>query len=256
MGNHVGAIPSAIGGRNVTLSHLGKVFPLTAENMRRWSGWWLYILVDQVFIWAPGCFVGMALPALMSLRFAPHSSLYHHQATFEWAQAVISADGLRHLPGLTSALGTILWSMMLLVGLLVLLPSQMSIVDDVSRRWTDVIWSASDTVRRRMSHGHVKYIYYSILTLYVLWSVTTLYWFSKYGTPKLMTLIISNLGNFSMGFTAFQILHVNRRLLPPPLRPRWYHQLGIVSCGVFYLGIAALVLLTKQLPMIRELLGV
>jgi hypothetical protein len=257
MGSKVGAIPSAIGGRSVTLSHLGKVFPLSAENLRRWKGWWRYILVDQVFVWAPGCFVGMALPALMSLRFAPYSSLYGRQTTFEWAQAVISADGLRHLPGLAASLASTLWTLMLLVGLLVLLPSQMSIVDEVSRRWTDVIWSASERVRRTMAHDQVKYIYYTILTVYVTWTVLLLWLFTyKQWTPKTMTLIISNLGNVSMGLTAFQIWHVNRRLLPPPLRPRWYHQAGLLSCGVFYLGIAALVLLTKQLPALRAAMGV
>lgn len=256
MGRRVGAIPSAIGGKHVALSHLGKVFPVTGENLRRWSGWWRYILVDQVFLWAPGCFVGMALPALMSLQFAPHSDLYRQHARLEWAQSVISADGLRHLPGLGPALGFWLWTAMLLVGLLVLLPSQMSVVDEVSRRWTDVIWSANARVRDTMGQGQVKYIYYTILATYAAWCVTSLYLFSTYGTPKLMTVVIANIGNVSLGFTALQVFHVNRRLLPPELRPRWYHQLGVLSCGVFYLGIAALVFVEKQWPVIRGLVGV
>jgi hypothetical protein len=219
--------------------------------MRRWSGWWRYLIVDQVLIWAPGCFVGMALPALMSLQFAPHSSLYRHVQGLEWGQAVISADGLRHLPGMTPALGTFFWVAMLLAGLLVLLPSQLSVVDEVSRRWTDVIWSANARVRRGLTHGQVKYIYYSILAAYIVWCVTTMYLFTRYGSPKLMTLIIANLGNVSIGFSSFLILHVNRRLLPRPLRPRWYHQAGLVCCGLFYMGIAALVFFEKQLPVLR-----
>lgn len=255
MGSKVGAIPSAIGGRNVSLSHLGKVFPISADNLRKWSGWWRYILVDQVFVWAPGCFVGMALPALMSLEFAPHSSLYRRHDTMDWAQSVISADGLRHLPGLAPGLGVWLWTAMLFVGLLVLLPSQLSIVDEVSRRWTDVIWSASARVRDTMEHGQVKFIYYAILVPYVAWCVLSLYLFSTYGTPKLMTMVIANLGNVAIGFTAFQLLYVNRRLLPAPLRPRWYHQLGLAACGTFYLGMASLVFVEKQWPVIRGLFG-
>ncbi|MFN7628183.1 MAG: Nramp family divalent metal transporter, partial [Pirellula sp.] len=64
MGSQVGAIPSAVGGRSVTLSHVGKVFPITDGNLARWRGWWRYITTDQILVWAPGCFVGMALPAL------------------------------------------------------------------------------------------------------------------------------------------------------------------------------------------------
>jgi hypothetical protein len=94
MGRQVGAIPSAIGGRSVALSHVGKVFPLTEENMRRWRGWWRYILTDQVAIWGPGCFMGMALPALLSMQFAQYTTVTGEQV--EVAQALITADGLRH----------------------------------------------------------------------------------------------------------------------------------------------------------------
>src|SRR5690606_8082600 len=58
MGKLVGAIASAVGGKNVTLSHIGTTFPITPENMRRWKGWWRYIQTDQIFVWGPGCFMG------------------------------------------------------------------------------------------------------------------------------------------------------------------------------------------------------
>jgi hypothetical protein len=255
MGERVGAIPSAIGGRHITLSHLGQVFPTTAENLRRWSGWWRVIVADQLIVWAPGCFVGMALPALLSLQFAPHSSLYHQSSRMDWAQAVITADGIRHAPALPPRLAGLLWFLTLIVGLMVLLPSQMSVVDEVGRRWTDTIWSASRRVRRTMSHGQVRTIYYTIVGGYAAWCVLSMFLFTRYGTPKLMVLIIANLGNLAIGWTSFMILHINRTLLPGPLRPRWYHQLGLISCGVFYLGLAALVFVTKQWPALRDWLG-
>jgi hypothetical protein len=251
MGSRVGAIPSAIGGRNITLSHLGSVFPVGPESLRRWRGWWRYVLVDQVIVWLPGCFVGMALPALLSLQFAPFSALDRPGERLEWAQAVITADGLRHAPQIGPRLGAVLWLAMLFVGLLVLLPSQMMVVDEVSRRWTDALWSANARVRRDLAHGQVKFIYYSIVFAYVLWAVSSLYFFTRYGTPKLMTLIIANLGNLAMGLSSFLILRVNWRLLPAPLRPRWYHQVGLLACGVFYTGLAALVFVEKQWPVVR-----
>lgn len=252
MGSRVGAIPSAIGGKNVTLSHLGKVFPMSAENLRRWAGWWKYIFVDQVVLWVPGCFIGMALPALLSLEFSPHSALYGHGQTLDWAQAVISADGLRHYPSFGPVLAKLLWSVMLVVGLMVLLPSQMAIVDEVSRRWTDVIWSANSRARDSLGGDQVKYIYYTILSLYVVWCIVSLYLFTHYGTPKLMTLVIANLGNMTIGVTSFMLLHVNRRLIAAPVRPRWYHQLGLLSCGLFYSGLACLVFVQKQLPVMLD----
>src|SRR5437660_9467590 len=100
MGILVGAIPRAIGGQKVALSHLGKVFIPTPDSLRKWRGWWRYILVEQFWIWTPGCFIGMALPSLLSMEFAKHSSLAGLKTKFDWAEAVVSADGLRHLPGL------------------------------------------------------------------------------------------------------------------------------------------------------------
>jgi hypothetical protein len=253
MGQVVGAIPSAIGGRDVSLSHLGKVFPLTEDNRRRWRRWWRYILTDQVLVWAPGCFMGMALPALLSLEFAPSSEL--RGTGLDWAQSLITADGIRHAPRFAPWLAESLWLLTVAVGLMVMLPSQMSIVDDFSRRWTDIFWSGSRRVRESMSGGQVRRIYYGILGGYVLWSAVCAYLFSVYGTPKLMTLVIANLNNVGIGLTALHLLWVNCRLLPLPLRPRWYQRAGLVCCGLFYLGLAGLVFIEKQLPGIRAWLA-
>ena len=82
----------------------------------------------------------------------------------------------------------------------------------------------------------------------------SMYLFTTYGSPKLMTLVISNLGNVALGFTSFFLLWVNYRLLPAQVQPRWYHRTGVAACGVFYLGMALLVFVEKQWPMIRQLL--
>lgn len=246
MGSQVGAIPSAFGGRTVSLSHVGKVFALTEENLQRWRGWWRYILTDQVFVWAPGCFMGMALPALLSMEFARYSTITDEQAKV--AQAMITADGLRH-SGYASPLATVLWIAAVLTGLMVMLPSQMSIVDDFSRRWTDAIWSASRRVRASMRPHQVKYIYYAILGAYVAWSFVFAYCFSN--APKAMTEFIANANNLALGVTSFQLLWINHRLLPPALRPKWYQSLAVLGCGAFYLGLAALVLVFKVWPMLR-----
>ena len=245
MGSQVGAIPSAVGGRSVTLSHVGKVFELTADNMRRWRGWWRYVLTDQLIVWAPGCFMGMALPALLSMQFAQYSTITYEQAGM--AQALITADGLRNA-GFSPVLGKVLWITAIFTGLTVMLPSQMSIVDDFSRRWTDAIWSANRRVRESMQAHQVKYIYYTILGSYVLWSFVCAFLFSN--APRLMTDFIANCNNLALGVTSFQLLWINHTLLPRELRPRWYHSAGVFGCGVFYLGLTTLVFVFKIWPLI------
>lgn len=253
MGKVVGAIPSAVGGRSVTLSHLGSVFPINSENLLRWKGWWRYILVDQVYVWGPGCFMGMALPALLSLQFGGFSKLTYLK--LDWAQSLITADGMRHAPGLLASTAKVMWIATVLVGLIVMLPSQMSVVDDFSRRWTDILWSGSRKMRESLKGNAVKYVYYTILGTYVFWTFVMTYLFTRNGgAPKLMTLVVANLNNLALGATAFQVLWINCTMLPPELRPRWYQRAGLIACGVFYLGMAGLVFVNNQLPALRQLL--
>lgn len=134
---------------------------------------------------------------------------------------------------------------------MVFLPSQMSIVDDFARRWTDIIWSGNARIRGRLKPHQAYRVYYTILAGYVLWSFVAAAVFLTFGdAPKLMVTVIANLNNVALGVTAFQVLHINRTLLPPPLRPKWYNQCGVAGCGVFYLGIAALVFVVKILPLL------
>jgi len=255
VGSQVGAIPSAIGGRDVTLSHVGKVFALTPENMRRWKGWWKYIITDQVLIWGPGCVMGMALPALLSIQFAEFSPMFGDPDRPDYGQAIITADGMRHAPGLSAGTQKLMWVGTLIIGLLVLLPSQMSIVEHFSRRWTDVIWSGVRRVRDQMQPDEVRKIYYSILVLYVAWTFFGAFLFQTYGQPKMMVLVVANFNNLGLGFTAFFVLRNNLVYLPPALRPGWVARLGIGFCGVFYLGFAGLVFYQKQLPLLLGLLN-
>jgi Mn2+/Fe2+ NRAMP family transporter len=248
MGSRVGAIPSAIGGRHITLSHIGSVFPINAENLQRWRSWWRYILSDQVLVWMPGCFMGMALPALLSMEFARYSPMYGKEVPY--AQSLIVSDGMQHAPAL-GAWGPALATLCLIIGLLVFLPSQMSIVDDVARRWTDIIWSSNSRIRDRWPTDRAWVIYYFILAMYVLWSFIMATVFLMFGdAPALMVNVIANVNNVALGFTAFHVLWINRRFLPRELQPRWYNQLGIACCGLFYLGMATIVFAAKVWPLL------
>jgi hypothetical protein len=62
MGARTGAIPSAIGGRSIELSHNGMAFPRTPANLERWRGWFRHIARDQLVVWMGCCFIGLALP--------------------------------------------------------------------------------------------------------------------------------------------------------------------------------------------------
>ncbi|HCP10723.1 MAG TPA: hypothetical protein DIT89_00160 [Planctomycetaceae bacterium] len=250
MGSQVGAIPSAVGGHNITLSHIGAVFPINDQNLQRWRGWWRYILADQLMVWVPGCFMGMALPALLSIGFAMNSPMFGRDILY--SQPLLAADGILHTPAFGSW-APLVWGLCLFTGLMVFLPSQMAIVDDFARRWTDILWSGSRRIRTRLKGNQARQVYYSILLIYVLWTFIVAVIFLRFpDAPKTMVTVIANFNNVALAVTAFHILWINCRLLPVELRPRWYSRIGISCCGLFYAGLSILIFWTKILPLFRS----
>ena len=103
-----------------------------------------------------------------------------------------------------------------------------------------------------MNPKHVNRLYYGIVFSYVAWSYLCAWYFTTHGSPKLMVILIANLNNVALAVTAFALLRVNTRFLPPGLRPRLHHRLGLFACGVFYMGMSILVFMQKQWPAIVE----
>ncbi len=224
MGLEVGAIPSFVGGKKVSLSHVGKVFALDPGNLQRWRGWIRHIVRDQTAVWAVGCVLGMALPSMLSLEFIPGAQVAGHAA------AAMTARGI------ADRAGEIFWFLTLLCGFIVLAPGQISDVDGIIRRWTDVIWTGSRRVRHLKGH-QVKNVYYIIMLAYCAWGLIAL---RLTPNPLVLAIVTGALRNIGLGATAIHALYVNRRLLPPQLRPGKFLQLGLVGCFVFFMGISGI----------------
>jgi hypothetical protein len=229
MGGQVGAIPSAFGAQTIELSHVGKAFRITAENLARWRGWFRHVVREQLLVWAPACVLGAMLPAMLSIGFLPRGT-----ALTGWGGAARTADAI------AAQCGPAFWYLTLTCGLLVLAPTQVSQMDGMARRWVDVIWTGSRSVLH-LGGGKVKHVYYGVLILYGVWGSLALAFFD----PTQIVTAVGNIWNLALGFSAFQTIYTNRRLLPRELRPPWYLELGVAGCGIFYLGIFAIVLWKK-----------
>ena len=202
----MGAIPSAVGGTTIKLAHVGKVFRNTDENMKRWKGWMRHIIRDQAIIWMICCFIGMALPCMLSVEFIRNAPVEGIRV------AGMTAEGVDHrYPGYG------LWVMTLLVGFLILYPGQIMSGDTVPRRWCDIIWTASARVRR-MGEQSVRKIYYGLMSIVGVWGLLVLMFLE----PLTILKIAGVLMNIGLGAAALHALIVNCTLLPPEVRPNWF----------------------------------
>ena len=225
MGAKTGAIPSAIGGRTVTLSHVGKVFVVDDTTFARWRGWFRHIMRDQI-VWTLCSVVGLALPCMLSLQFIRNAPVSGDRV------AALTADGLAsRFP----EYAILLVVDTLFVSFILLAPNAVFGGDLISRLWTDLIWIGSSKAKDQPGHNVMR-VYYTILAIYAVWGLIVL----AFLDPLQIAKVGAVLGNVALGFSAFHTLYVNKTLLPKRLQPNWIMQLGLISCGVFFLAITAI----------------
>lgn len=234
MGSHVGAIPSLVGGQNIELSHEGTVFVPDEESIPRWRAWVRHLVRDQLLVWGPACFFGLALPSMLSVQFLPRGT----EIANKWEAPVMTSSGVADAVGasLGTNMGEVFRFFTLFCGFLVLAPSMASTIDGFVRRWVDVFWTASPRLRA-MDASHIGKLYFSVLGLY---AVIALFMLGVIPEPGTLLKIAGFVYNFALGFSCWHVLFINTRLLPQPLRPNPLSQIGLVVTGVYFWAVGLL----------------
>jgi hypothetical protein len=171
-------------------------------------------------------FIGMALPCMLSLEFIRHAPVAGDRV------AAMTAEGMAER---YPAYETLVWSVTLGIGFLILFPGQILTGDQIARRWTDIIWTASPWAKR-IREDHVGYLYYGILATYCVWGLVAL-WLCD---PLQILKIAGVLMNVALGFASWHTLYVNRSLMPRMLRPNRFMQAGTFVCGAFFLAVSVI----------------
>jgi hypothetical protein len=249
MGFHVGAIPSVVGGHGITLSHEGSVFEVNEKSLPRWKQWYRHIARDQLCVWMGACFIGVALPSILSVGFIPRGTDVDRSKvaslTSEGVAAVV-ADPPPKVLGSASmfkswvagpSAATFFRQATLFCGFLVLMTSMISTMDGFVRRWVDVAWTASARLRE-LDVSYIRYVYFAVLVAFCLSGLVVIWTGLKPG--RVFELATTGY-NFAFAFSAWHTLIVNTTLLPPALRPNRFVRVGLVLAGVYFtfLGVMA-----------------
>jgi hypothetical protein len=225
MGASVGAIPSAVGGRNVTLSRVGKVFDITPENLRRWTVWSRYVFLDQVVLWAGGCFVGMFLNVNLATAIAPPG-----------ADLTDVGAGAFQAKYMAEKLWQGFWFLALMNGFWVLFSTHLGNTDTLVRTVTDTLWSAGIGRRRNLPVGK---LYYGLLIGFSIWGAITV----QFGSAMTLFRALGVVAGPVLCLAAVQVFRVNTTLLPRELRPPLWRRLGLIGCAIYYGAMAIAVLI-------------
>lgn len=232
MGSHVGAIPSLVGGHDIQLSHVGTVFQVTPESLPRWKRWYKHVMRDQLVLWLPACFFGLALPSMLSVEFLRRGT----DPGNNWVAAGMTADAVRESVSsrIGSQFGYAFWFMTLFCGFLVLAPTMASTIDGIIRRWVDVFWTASKTLHR-LEARMIKHLYFGVLLGYSVMGICMLLLLKE---PANLLKVATSFYNFALGISCWHVLALNLILLPKELRPGWFVRIFLFLSGFFFLVIA------------------
>jgi len=227
MGSVVGYIPALIGGKKVMLSPVGKVFKLTPKNLGRFKTWMKILNYDQWFIFFPGAILGMYLPSLIAASLLPRG-----QSLPAWGVAAHIANQFAAIVGVWG------YYLICLIGFIVLFSSALgAYVDAVPRNLTDLLWGLESM--RKYFKNDVRLLYYTILAIYVAFSIWALY----QTQPLIMVIIAANTANFIGIFVIPAVMYLTYRL-PKELRPKlWEYVLLVV-----FLILSTYFFLTSILP--------
>jgi hypothetical protein len=216
MGSKVGAIPSAVGGHAIALSHVGTVFPATAENLARWREWLRYVHADQIWVWGLFCFLGMYLNVNLATAIIPQGTNLQGLAA--------GAYQAEYLTKIWSGF----WFLTLFNGFWILFKTQLGNTDILVRTITDATWMASS--RARQSRRGIRAIYYGILVAFSIWGAFVI----RSASPFTLFTILANMAGIVLAVSGVQIFLVNRRFLPRAVRPPAWREVGLLVCSGFY----------------------
>jgi hypothetical protein len=236
MGQLVGYIPAAVGGHKVELAATGKVFEPTPENVKNFREWWKYIRWDQGWVFTLGCFLGMGLPALLTVQFiAPGTAIGGMAVAVRQAEGIATAFG-----GLGNTAGLILWYLVLLTGFWILYSTQLNIMDLFPRTVTDMLWTSNPSVRK-WAKGDVRKVYYASLILFVVWGCIAI----NLAQPFILILLGAFMAGLEMAIYGVHVWYVNHKFLPREVRAPLWRQAVLWLFSAFF-GFFTLVVILNR----------
>lgn len=219
MARAAGYIPSALGGDKVTLASSGFTFDAsTTEAKERWRGWWRIVRADQWGVYFVGAVLGMVLPAVLYVTFLESGTDIRDLSI---AAALANSMASRE--------GAIFGGAIALMGVWVLLKTQLDIMEGMTRAITDILWTGSRRVRR-VRGGDVRFVYYAVLIGLALWGVVAL----KLAPPIFLLQLGANMAGIVFVVASLHLLYINMRFLPKEVRPPVWRRAALVAMAAFY----------------------
>ena len=200
MGRYIGRITSPVTGQEEAVSDTGYYFEHTPENMRRWQGWWRAASIEHLLTFALPCAISLVLLSLISFALI-HGTKgpWGHNLGFIWAQA----------GEIGSKLGGVMRLAFLVIGMIVLLTTELGILDACARISTDIV---KVNYFRNVSWLSNSRLYFAFLWGEIALGCVILLMFGVQSPLKLLTISAAMNGGV-MFLYSMTLLYLNKTVL-------------------------------------------
>jgi len=208
MGKYIGRITSPITGQQEATSELGYHFRHNPENLSRWNAWWRAANFEHLLSFFVTCVVCLCLMSLItySLFYDQTGTLkdgmdkFGDGMNFVWGQATV----LSGQPG-----GWLLKHAFMIMGIAVLLTTELGVLDAVARISTDIVKVnyLRDNDRWSLSRLYFCFLWGEILLGTVILLIP------GFGQPLFLLKTSAAMNGGVMFIYSFILLYMNRKIL-------------------------------------------
>jgi len=237
MGKYIGRITSPITGQQEAIADVGFHFPHTPENLQRWRDWWRAANIEHIFSFLLTCIVCLCLMSLITYslcydtdgQLKPELEQFGSGLNFIWGQAIVLGQ---------QPWGTALKLCFLIMGVAILLTTELGVLDVVSRISTDIVkvyWL------RDSEFWTFSKLYFCFLWGEILLGIGILL-ILRIQQPLVLLVISAAMNGVVMFIYSLILLYMNNKILPRNLSMNPFRFVVIVwSCAFFgYFSIQAM----------------
>ncbi|MEV0702764.1 Nramp family divalent metal transporter [Saccharopolyspora sp. NPDC050389] len=197
------------------------------DEMRKWRGWRRWVTFDALLL-----FWGITMLVTVSFTVLAQSAARENPGVRGLIESGEREAALSAMADAFSAAGgPVLGSVFLGFIALIGLNATLGLFDSFSRGQADMTYHFVPGARRfRMSHLYAAFLW-GVIAFGIL-----ILLFGPADGPGAILDVLAFLSTFAMGAYCVVLLLVNNRMLPRPIRPRWWSNVIIGFGAVFYLG--------------------
>ncbi len=229
MGQFIGRITSPLTGQQEAIASTGFLFPDSPENSRRWLGWWRSANIEHLLSFFVTCVICLCLMSLMTYSvfydadgvLKPGMDRYGAGLDFVWGEATMIGE--------RAAGGGLLKLGFLVMGIAVLLTTELGVLDATARISTDIV---KINYLRDNDNWSLSKLYYLFLWGEIL--LGTLILLVGFNKPLVLLVTSAAMNGFVMFVYSILLLVLNGRILPARLRMNWFRMLAIGWAVLFF----------------------